>query len=124
MADDVIWIVTDEPVQGGLPGGDREGAVRGNPFHSPTEPGQPNRIAVRAEQLEQGVTAFLQVMGRVLRQAKQNAVELGEMELDEIELSVEVNGEGQLSLLGNGGKMGGKGAMKLKFKMNKSIPPA
>jgi hypothetical protein len=35
-----------------------------------------------------------------------------------------VNGEGQLSLLGTGGKAGGKGAMKLKFKMNKSIPPA
>jgi hypothetical protein len=123
MADGVIWIVTDEPVQGGSPSGDREGAVRGNPFNSPIEPGKSSRVAVRADQLEQGVTAFLQVMGGVLRQAKQNAVALGEMELDEIELSVEVNGEGQLSLLGSGGKVGGKGAMKLKFKMNKSIPP-
>jgi hypothetical protein len=117
MADDVIWIVADEPVQSVVPDGARDGTVRGNPFESPL--GQSHRVAVRAEQLEQGVTAFLQVMGRVLRQAKQNAVELGEMELDEIELSVEVNGEGQLSLLGSGGKMGGKGAMTLKFKMNK-----
>jgi hypothetical protein len=123
MADDVVWIVIDAPAQGIAPDGARDGVVRGNPFQSPTEPGQPSRVAVRAEQLEQGVTAFLQVMGRVLRQAKQNAVELGEMELDEIELTVEVNGEGQLSLLGTGGKMGGKGAMKLKFKMNKSLPP-
>jgi hypothetical protein len=120
MADDVIWIVADEPVQGIVPDGARDEAVRGNPFQP--SPGQPHRVAVRAEQLEQGVTAFLQVMGRVLRQAKQNAVELGEMELDEIELSVEVNGEGQLSLLGSGGKMGGKGAMTLKFKMNKLTP--
>ncbi len=97
MADDVVWIVTDEPVGVNLPDGARDGGVQRNPFGSPAESGR--RIAVRAEQLEQGVTAFLQVMGRVLRQAKQNAVELGEMELEEIELSVEVNGEGQLSLL-------------------------
>jgi hypothetical protein len=122
MAEDVIWIVTGEPLRGNEPDGSKGGVVRGNPFA--VEPGQQSRVAVKAEQLEQGVTAFLQVMGRVLRQAKQNAVELGEMELDEIELSVEVNGEGQLSLLGTGGKAGGKGAMKLKFKMNKSIPPA
>ena len=38
------------------------------------------------------------------------------MELDEIELSVEVNCEGQLSLLGSGTKVGGSGAMTLHFK--------
>jgi hypothetical protein len=42
------------------------------------------------------------------------------MELDEIELSVEVNGEGQLSLLGTGGKAGAKGAMTLKVKAKKA----
>jgi hypothetical protein len=42
------------------------------------------------------------------------------MELDEIELSVEVNGEGQLSLLGSGSKLGGKGAITLKFKTGKT----
>jgi hypothetical protein len=31
-----------------------------------------------------------------------------------------VNTEGQLSLLGSGGKFGGKGAMTLKFKLAKS----
>jgi hypothetical protein len=62
------------------------------------------------------MTEFLQLMGRVFRRAKQSATELGGMELDEIELSVEVNGEGQLSLLGSGAKVGSKGAMTLKFK--------
>jgi hypothetical protein len=38
------------------------------------------------------------------------------MQLDEIELSVEINGEGQVSLIGTGTKVGGKGAIKLKFK--------
>jgi len=36
--------------------------------------------------------------------------------LDEIELSVEVNGEGKISILGNGAQAGGKGAINLKFK--------
>ena len=40
----------------------------------------------------------------------------GEIVLDEIELSVEINGEGKISLLGNGAQAGGKGAIKLKFK--------
>jgi hypothetical protein len=35
--------------------------------------------------------------------------------LEEIELTVEVNAEGQLGILGNGGKAGGKGGIKLKF---------
>jgi hypothetical protein len=73
-------------------------------------------VPVRVEKLEQGMTEFLQVMGRVISHAKQSAGELAGMELDEIELSVEVNGEGQLSLLGSGGKVGSKGAMTLRFK--------
>nr|WP_281257084.1 hypothetical protein [Calothrix elsteri] len=38
------------------------------------------------------------------------------MQLDEIELTVEINGEGQVKLLGNGIKAGGKGGIKLTFK--------
>jgi hypothetical protein len=38
------------------------------------------------------------------------------MHLDEIELSVEINGEGKVSLIGSGAKAGGKGAITLKFK--------
>ncbi|MDJ0697752.1 hypothetical protein [Mastigocoleus sp. MO_188.B34] len=39
------------------------------------------------------------------------------MQLDEVELSVEINGEGQISLFGIGGvKAGGRGAMTFTFK--------
>ncbi|NJL40783.1 MAG: hypothetical protein HC899_31635 [Leptolyngbyaceae cyanobacterium SM1_4_3] len=61
-------------------------------------------------------------MGRVLKQAQAKAQEIGGMELDEIELSVEVNGEGQLSLLGSGTKVGGSGALTLKFKRSAIQP--
>jgi hypothetical protein len=118
MPEDVIWVVTNEEPQPTIPEGDRGGGIAKNPLDSVrtiaplARPGMP----VRVEQLEQGMTDFLRVMGRVISHAKQRAGELAGMELDEIELSVEVNGEGQLSLLGSGGKMGGKGAMMLRFK--------
>jgi hypothetical protein len=38
------------------------------------------------------------------------------MQLEEVELVIEVNGKGQVSLLGTGGELGGKGAIMLTFK--------
>ena len=37
------------------------------------------------------------------------------LRLDEVELSVEINAEGQLSIVGNGGKLGNTGGITLKF---------
>lgn len=37
------------------------------------------------------------------------------LHLNEVELSVEINAEGQLSLVGNGGKLGNMGGITLKF---------
>lgn len=114
MADDYIWIVTDA-----TPDGSRDGAVAYNPYTDDaprTATGNRAGLPVSAAKLEQGIADFLQTMGRVIQNAQQRATELGGMELDEIELSVEVNGEGQLSLLGSGTKVGGSGAMTLRFK--------
>ena len=38
------------------------------------------------------------------------------MVLDEIELVVEISGEGKIGILGNGVKVGTKGGIKLKYK--------
>ena len=43
-----------------------------------------------------------------------------EMPLEEVEVSAEINGEGQLSLFGSGGKVGTKGAILLWFKRKSS----
>jgi hypothetical protein len=93
MKDDVIWIVTDR-------------------LESSTD--------TRGERATGNIYEDEEVIGGVFREATHNAGDLGGMELDEIELMVEVNGEGQLGLLGNGGRAGGKGAITLKFKMTKS----
>ncbi len=38
------------------------------------------------------------------------------LQLDLVELSVEISSEGQVSILGSGGKLGGKGGLKLTFR--------
>lgn len=118
MTDDYIYIITDTAPTGGRDGNVPRNPYADNPPRTPTA----GRIGlpVSAEKLEQGMTDFLQTMGRVIKNAQERATELGSMELDEIELSVEVSGEGQLSLLGSGTKVGGSGAMTLHFKKKSS----
>jgi hypothetical protein len=53
------------------------------------------------------------VVGDLFEQAEQKP---NGMVLDEVELSVEINAEGQVSIMGSGGKLGSKGAITLKFK--------
>ena len=113
MDEDYIWIVTDT-----LPMGGRDSDSPRNPYTDPPHASTTQRsgIPVSATKLEEGIADFLKTIGRVIKNAQQRAQELGGMELDEIELSVEVNGEGQLSLLGTGTKVGGSGAITLHFR--------
>jgi hypothetical protein len=54
---------------------------------------------------------LLNVVGELFGQADQQTG----MKLNEVELSVEINAEGQVSLVGNGGKLGNTGGITLKF---------
>ncbi len=123
MSQDVIWIVTDETVPPVADGGRNE-EVKRNPYSyvdsQPVRSQQRRGTPVSAAKLEQGMAEFVSIVGRVLEQTQQRAGEMTGMALEEIELMVEVNGEGQLSLLGTGGKAGAKGAMTLKFKAKKA----
>ena len=69
---------------------------------------------VAVETLETEMSHLIEVVERLLTRAEKQTRH--EIALDEIELSVEVNGEGKISILGNGAQAGGKGAIKLKFK--------
>jgi hypothetical protein len=72
------------------------------------------RKSVEVTKLKQEMKGFLQAMREMLDEASEPH---STMQLSEVELSVEINGEGQISLLGiGGGKVGGKGAMTFKFK--------
>ncbi|MGK7878791.1 MAG: hypothetical protein AB4060_01625 [Crocosphaera sp.] len=71
------------------------------------------RTEVELEKLKAEMKGFIGAMREILDEADPPN---SQMRLEEVELSVEVNAEGQVSLLGIGGKAGGKGAMTLRFK--------
>ncbi|MBW4660446.1 MAG: hypothetical protein KME15_17370 [Drouetiella hepatica Uher 2000/2452] len=88
-------------------------------------------VAVPKEVLKRQMKGLLQVVTELFNQSQvdPDQVELDQanpaqaslanppgMVLDEVELSIEVNGEGQISIVGNSAKTGQKGAIKLKFK--------
>ncbi len=71
------------------------------------------------EELEEKMSGFLQMVGRVFSSAEKEAKKTSGMCLDEIELSVEIGAEGEIRLIGSGAKASGKSAIKLKFKREK-----
>lgn len=73
----------------------------------------PKIDTVSPETLQANLTRFLRAMEKSLSDAP---VQLAAYRLDEIEVAVEVSAEGEVSLLGNGGKVGGKGTLTLKLK--------
>lgn len=73
----------------------------------------PKIDTVSPETLQANLSRFLQAMQKTFTDAP---VQLGHYRLDEIEIAVEVSAEGEVSLLGNGGKVGGKGTLTLKLK--------
>ena len=74
-----------------------------------------NEVWLPVSQLEQNMNQFLQLVGRLFKQVDQQTCAESDMKLDEVELSVEISGEGEVKLVA-GGKAAGKGAIKLKFK--------
>ncbi|NER97880.1 MAG: hypothetical protein F6J86_29220 [Symploca sp. SIO1B1] len=124
---DTIWIITEaseisvvEEPTGAKDGiGDTGGLLHQTQQPTSKTPVSPRRgVPVSAQKLKQEMAKFVQSIGDVLSQVEQ--IDTG-MQLDEIDLSVEINSEGKVSLFGVGGKAGGKGAMTLKFKRRDSL---
>jgi hypothetical protein len=104
MSEETIWVVTDDFVQ------DSEAR------RDYRETDESRGVEVSVSALELKMSHFLQSVGRIFHKAEQQENQASGMRLDEIELSIEINGEGEVKLLGTGGKAGGKGAIKIKFK--------
>ena len=112
-----IWIITGETHAQEITSGARNSSQdTGGLLGSETEVTEvvtTERKAVEVEKLKQEMKGFLQAMREILDEADPPD---SKMRLDEVELSVEINGEGKISLFGVGGKAGGKGGMTFKFK--------
>jgi hypothetical protein len=109
-----IWIVTAEPTQD----------VTGGKSADSSNPWQPKAAALKAvqsvrvsvEKLEANMSEFLVLVGGIFKQAAREAENQSGMHLDEVELSVEITGNGEVKLVGTGVGVEAKGAITLKFK--------
>ncbi|MFG6107673.1 hypothetical protein U2F10_35955 [Leptothoe sp. EHU-05/26/07-4] len=70
------------------------------------------RIPLDVKLLKEQMSGLLTVVNDLFVQAAQQS----EMKLDELELSVEVDGEGKVNLIGNGVRLGSSGGITMKFK--------
>jgi hypothetical protein len=122
MADEqaALWFVTEvetsetvEVIEGGrgsedLGGGFGSGAVQA------VRKSLTQRVQISADELKRQIGNLLAVVGDAFDQTR---AETG-IVLEGVELSIEISSEGQISILGSGGKVEGKGGIKLSFKRN------
>ncbi|MBE9033000.1 hypothetical protein IQ266_25010 [filamentous cyanobacterium LEGE 11480] len=77
------------------------------------------RLPMPVQRLKRQVNQLVGLLSEVFDDAEaqvQQDKSDRQLQLEEIEVTVEMNAEGKLGILGNGGKAGGKGGIKLKFK--------
>lgn len=113
MPEEYLVIVTDETAEVSAP---IEGQ-RGWREEVQKQISSFKEVRLPVAQLEQNMNQFLHLIGRLFKQVDQQIGSESDMKLDEVELSVEISGEGEVKLVA-GGKAAGKGAIKLKFTRN------
>jgi hypothetical protein len=97
--------------------GRRSGTDRGGGFGAPETVEttrmvtRRKRVSLDAQALKTQMESMLAIVNDLFSQADASTG----LHLDEVELSVEISAEGQLSIVGNGGKLGNTGGIKLKF---------
>lgn len=103
MSEETIWIVTEDTQTSGNQRNYREVIKE-------------RGVKVSVTELEKRMSAFLQAVGRIFSQAEAQSIFADKIRLDEIELSCEISVEGEVKLIGTGGKSSGKGGIILRFK--------
>jgi hypothetical protein len=113
-----LWFVTDvetsesvKVTEGGRSGDDVGGGF-GSTAVQAVRKSLTQRVQISADDLKRQIGNLIAVVGDVFDQARGEAG----LSLEEVELSIEVSSEGQVSILGSGGKLEGKGGIKLNFK--------
>jgi hypothetical protein len=116
MTDDYILIVTDD-----MPTPDRADQPGGTPrgWGDEVRKTLSNTAQVPAQVLEANMNRFLRFVGRLFRQVAQQIGTDSDMKLDEVELSIEISGRGEIKLVAGAEA---KSAITLKFKRIESQP--
>jgi hypothetical protein len=112
-----LWVLTETEAEvSAEKEGQRSGGDRGGGFGLPI-PGMADsiprrqRVSLDAQALQAQMTSLLAVVNDLFTQADLTTG----LQLQEVELSVDINAEGQISLVGNGGKLGNQGGIKLRL---------
>ncbi len=112
-----LWIITSEPTQAASSQTKpikSKGNNSANPWHATGAVQAVQGVKVSVEKLETNMSEFLSLVGSLFKKAEQNSG----MQLDEVELSVEITGDGEVKLVGSGVGIEAKGAITLKFKQS------
>lgn len=80
------------------------------------------RVSVKTDQLKSQMQGLVATVNDLFDTTQENPVvqPAHGLQLEEITLSVQVNGKGELSIFGAGGEIGGSGGITLKFVRPKS----
>ena len=120
MAETGLWFVTEvetsetvEVIEGGRSSEDVGGGF-GSSAVQAVRKSLTQRVQISADELKQQIGNLVAIVGEVFDQSQ---VETGLL-LEQVELSIEISSQGQISILGTGGKLEGKGGIKLSFKRN------
>ena len=115
---ETLWVIVDDAPQTLQEDGSKDATSRGNLWTKSVAAavGATKAVPVSTQKLEAEMTKFLQVVSKLFSHAEQQVNSKSGLKLDEIEVSVEINGEGEVKLLGTGGKVGTKGGITLRFK--------
>ncbi|MGC0327475.1 hypothetical protein RKD23_000465 [Streptomyces sp. SAI-170] len=70
------------------------------------------REKVPVSVLREQVNAFVEALGETLSRAEEK---IGNYRLEQVEVAVEINAKGTVSILGSGGEVGGSGGMTFTF---------
>jgi hypothetical protein len=114
-----LWIVaeTEIVVEPADEEGRRSSRDTGGGFNLPRQVLEPERMVKRdrlpipADQVKAQMQSMVTIINDLFDQASTHTG----LQLSEVELSVEINAEGKVSLIGTGGSLGSKGGIKLKF---------
>jgi hypothetical protein len=120
MSDELLLVMVSDDDGAEVPvAGAKDGNLRGTVMDKLAAA---RRLSV--VELEQKMGQFLLVVGRLFRQAEQQAQmtataqssgKTSHLQLDEVEMSIEITASGEVKLIA-GGKAEAKGSIKLKFK--------
>ena len=74
------------------------------------------RVPIKVEVLQENMAGLMKNLATVLSSAQASLEDGAQIELDQVELSVQVSAKGEVSLLGMGTEVGTTGGIKLVFK--------